>query len=188
MSCPPFLTVLVPSSPCSQRQYTWPRLPGRASQLLGLRPSSGARHGWGAQKGWVRTAVGWPRLGRVLLHGSGVHGAGRGQRPLQSPPRAIQPPSLSLHSGHFSEGQRPPSPGVGVGSQETCSKVLGFSSCKLREWRERVSISSRLGNSSGAHLSALGEAAWVEPQHLFPSGGEILDKSLDVLTPWFSPL
>lgn len=104
-------------------------------------------------------------------HGSGVHGAGGGQRLASSVPSLSHPTSsLSLRSGHFSEGQRPL---WGRGARRPAAGSWVSPPLPILENAERVRLSSCLGNSPVAHLSTLGEAAWVEPQHLFPSG-EIL--------------
>lgn len=68
-------------------------------------------------------------------HGSGVHGAGGGQR------LASLVPSLSHPTSQPVTAQRPllrgAAPPLGTGSQETCSRVLGFSSSSnLGECRE----------------------------------------------------
>lgn len=111
----------------------------------------------------------WTRHSGVLLLPACLGGWSGPEPSLLSP--LLQ---LSLHGGHFSEGQLPPPPSLG--KPRDCSRVLGSSSPKLREWRERVRPSGCLGNS------VLREAAWVEPQHLFRSH-EILDKSPNVLAP-----
>lgn len=88
-------------------------------------------------------------------------------RPPQPPPSANPAPSLSLPSGHFSEGR--PTPGF-PGQPQDSSRVRGASSPNPGDWRDGVRISDCLGNSVLWLTSpSLGEAAWVESQHLFPS-------------------
>ena len=103
----------------------------------------------------------------MLLLAACLGGWSRPEPSLLSP--LLQPP---LHGGHFSEGQLPPPPSPLPGEAQGLQQGPGF----LLPKTQRVEREGCLGNS------VLREAAWVEPQHLFPSH-EILDKSPNVLAP-----